>query len=63
MGELSEESKKVLQRLRAAAQARKRIPPSQKKPVAHPDKYAFPIGMDDNGNLFPVKPGRKPSGS
>ena len=34
------------------------IPESERKPVDRPEAYAFPIGVDDAGNSFPVPPRR-----
>ena len=34
------------------------IPESERKPVDRPETYAFPIGLDDAGNPFPVPPRR-----
>lgn len=40
-------------RTAAALAAYKAIPESQKTPVRQPEKYAFPLGLDDEGNPFP----------
>ena len=34
------------------------IPESERKPVDHPEVYAFPIGLDDAGDPFPIPPRR-----
>lgn len=40
-------------RLAAGLAAYKAVPESEKVPVREPDKYAFPVGLDDEGNPFP----------
>ena len=34
------------------------IPASERKPVDRPEAYAFPIGLDEAGDPFPVPPRR-----
>lgn len=59
MPELSEEDRKTLERLRAAAEARRKIPSSQRKPITNPEKFSFPPGIDENGKPFAVVPRTK----
>ncbi len=55
MAELSNNDKAALEKLRAASEARKKIPPAERTLVAQPDKFAFPPGLDDHGKPFPPK--------
>ncbi len=55
---LAAEEVSLLEILRKDRQARARIPVSDTKPASRPEKYAFPIGLDDAGNPFPVPPRR-----
>jgi hypothetical protein len=32
------------------------VPESERKPVDRPEAYAFPIGIDDAGDPFPLPP-------
>jgi hypothetical protein len=50
---LTAEELALLERLRQAKAAKDRIPPAERKPINNPDKYANPLGMDEDGNLFP----------
>ncbi|MCO6011755.1 hypothetical protein NE236_43095 [Actinoallomurus purpureus] len=52
MAELSEDDRRVLDQLRRAAAERDAIPPEERIPMDHPERFAFPIGMDAHGNLF-----------
>jgi hypothetical protein len=53
MSELSDEE--VLRRLTEATEERARIlaDPTRAEPVLHPDKYADPVGFDDEGRPLP----------
>ncbi len=42
----------VLDLLRRAKAARDALPEAQRKSVLRPGKYANPLGMDGEGNLF-----------
>lgn len=53
MSNLTQEDLEVLERLRKADDERQKIPESERFPISHPDKYSFPLGLDDNGNPFP----------
>lgn len=44
-------------RTAAALAAYKAIPESAKTPVRQPEKYAFPLGLDDFGTPFPNREG------
>ena len=46
--------KDILAKLREAARARNAVPEAKRTPMHHPDKYSFPIGIDDKGKPFPV---------
>lgn len=48
------------ERLAAGLAAYKAVPKARRTPVSNPAKYAFPIGVDDDGNPLPidVQPGR-----
>jgi len=59
MAELSEEEQKVLERLRRDAARREQIPESERHMITNPDKYAIPIGFDDEGKPFENRPSRK----
>lgn len=52
---LTEEEKEILDRLRRVSHLRDQIPAEKRIPITNPDKYSFPIGMDDEGNLNIVK--------
>ncbi|GAA4640835.1 hypothetical protein GCM10023196_107750 [Actinoallomurus vinaceus] len=52
MAELSEDDRRILDRLRQAAAERDAIAPQERIPVEQPERFAFLIGMDDQGNLF-----------
>lgn len=56
MTDLSDDDRRALERLRRAAAERDAVPPEEQVPVEHPERYAFPIGMDEHGNLFPPRP-------
>lgn len=49
---LTEEEQEILNKLRRDNEEREKIPPSERIPITNPDKYSFPIGIDDEGNLF-----------
>jgi len=51
---LAPEERALLDILRSDKQARERIPVSDHRPVHNPQKYAFPIGIDDSGEFFPT---------
>lgn len=54
MREAEDEARSAARRRTAdALAAYKAIPESEKTPVRQPEKYAFPIGFDDDGNPFP----------
>jgi hypothetical protein len=56
MAELTEEDKRILRILEEADAKRDAIPPEKRIPARDPDKFCGPpIGIDDKGNLFPVK--------
>lgn len=48
---LSEEDKASLERLRKFRDMHNQIPPEEREPITNPEKYSFPVGMDDEGNL------------
>jgi hypothetical protein len=56
---LSDQEKQTLDQLRQASQQRDQIPESQRKPITNPDKYAFPIGLDDQGKPL-TQPANQP---
>lgn len=56
---LTDEEKKILEELREFSKQRDQIPLSQRRPITNPDKYNFPIGLDDNGKPFPVSREKK----
>jgi hypothetical protein len=49
-----QERQEAKERLAAGLAAYKAIPESQKTPVRDPGKYAFPVGLDDDGVPFPL---------
>jgi hypothetical protein len=53
MSELTDDE--VLRRLTEATEERARIlaDPTRAEPVLHPDKYADPIGLDEEGKPLP----------
>jgi hypothetical protein len=50
---LSDEENKILEQLRQANQQHEQVPASQAMPITNPDKYSFPVGLDDQGKPFP----------
>jgi hypothetical protein len=48
---LSDESKANLAQMLEFIKQRDQIPPEDRVPITNPDKYSFPPGMDDEGNL------------
>lgn len=55
MDALTAEEASLLEQLRQANRARLGIAPVECKPISHPEKYAYPIGIDSAGQLFPVR--------
>lgn len=58
MPELTPEELEILEKLKRDNAAREAIPDSEKVPVAQPDKYAFPIGVGDDGKPLPDPPSK-----
>ena len=56
MTELTPDEQLLLERLRDAKRARDAALASSSVAVMRPEKYAFPIGVDDQGEPFPVTP-------
>jgi len=56
MSELTEDEKAVLRRLQKAKEAYEKVPERDRIRVHDPNKFAAPIGVDDEGRPFPVKP-------
>ena len=56
----SDEENQILEQLRQAGQQRDQVPESQRTPITNPDKFSFPIGLDDEGNPFPQPPAQSP---
>lgn len=54
----------VRRKMRELLDKRNAIPESERKPLSRPERFEdFPIGMDDQGNLYPDKapsPSRPP---
>lgn len=48
---LSDESKVNLEEMLEFIQQYDQISPEKRTPITNPDKYSFPLGMDDEGNL------------
>ncbi len=58
MSQSDDEARAAARRRTAAALAAyKAIPESAKTPVRQPEKYAFPLGLDDFGIPFPDRGG------
>jgi hypothetical protein len=55
MPELSKEEQETLRRLQEAAEEQRRIlaDPERAHPVRNPDKFADPVGLDENGRPLP----------
>jgi hypothetical protein len=51
--DLTDAERASVDRLLRLAELQEQIPPEQRIPITNPEKYSFPIGMDDEGNLFP----------
>jgi hypothetical protein len=58
MPELTEEEKKILEKLRHDANVRKRDG-EKFDPTSDPKKWEAPIGLDDEGNPYPTPPDKK----
>ncbi|HAA54112.1 MAG TPA: hypothetical protein DCE42_05120 [Myxococcales bacterium] len=56
--ELTEEQQAILAQLEAAVAARPKEEDLEGEPMS--DKFSGPIGFDDNGNPFPLKPTPRP---
>jgi hypothetical protein len=52
---LTEEELKELKEMLEVSKLRKQIPLEKRIPITNPDKYSFPLGMDDEGNLNVVR--------
>ncbi|WP_218080357.1 hypothetical protein [Anthocerotibacter panamensis] len=52
MSELSDEKKKILEHLLKKLAEQEAIPESERYTITNPDKYSFPLGMDDQGVPF-----------
>ncbi len=52
---LTEEEKETLKNLREFSKKIDNVPDGEKIPVSNPEKYSFPIGMNDEGNLNVVE--------
>jgi site-specific DNA-adenine methylase len=57
--DLTEEEKEILDQLRQDMDLRDQIPPEERFLMTNLDKYSFPVGMDDQGNLNVVRGRRK----
>jgi hypothetical protein len=57
---LTEEEKEILAQLRRTSHLRSQIPTEKRIPITNPDKYSFPLGIDDEGNLNLVKEHTEP---
>jgi hypothetical protein len=55
MAELSDEDRRALRRMRRAVEEREAIPPEELLEVEDPARYQSAIGVDDQGNPFPVR--------
>lgn len=50
---LTPEDEDFVRLARKLAEERAALLPKQRMPMANPDKFSAPIGMDDEGDLFP----------
>lgn len=48
---LTEEEKAAIERAEQFIKDRKKIPTSERTPISNPEKYSFPIGINDEGEL------------
>jgi hypothetical protein len=55
MSDLTNEEKETLKRLRQDYEDDQKTNSGRESHITNPDKYNFPIGMDDKGNLNVVK--------
>jgi hypothetical protein len=53
MHELTDEEKRILVELEKAQKERESIPPEDLVPITNPDKYSFPVGINENVILCP----------
>jgi hypothetical protein len=63
MAKLTPEEEEFVRLARELAEERAALPSEDRVPMANPDKFGDPIGMDDDGNLFPVEGGDEKRGS
>ncbi len=54
MNKLTNEEQEILKRLRQDYEEDQKSNKGRESHISNPDKFNFPIGMDDEGNLFPV---------
>ena len=56
--QLAAEEIAILEILIESKEARERIPIADRALVGRPEKYAFPIGLDEEGHPLPIPPQR-----
>ncbi|MBP5977605.1 hypothetical protein HW132_34080 [Brasilonema sp. CT11] len=54
MYKLTKEEEEIVEKHRKFNDRINSVPESERIPLSNPKKWNFPIGMDDNGELFPV---------
>lgn len=57
----ADEKQAILERLQRDNEKKQQIPEQDRVPVANPEKYDFPIGLDDAGKPFPPAPNKRQS--
>ena len=62
MSALGAASKQLLTRMRAEQDQRSTVPAGQRHPLNTPEKYTFPVGMDDDGRLRRITQGSGATG-
>ena len=54
----------VRRKMRELLDKRNALPESERKPLSRPERFEdVPIGMDDQGNLYPDKAANPPAGA
>jgi hypothetical protein len=54
MNEPADDEAEILDKIRRFSDERRNTPESERKYVTRPEKYNYPIGIDPEGNPYPV---------
>lgn len=62
MEELTDDQKaEILDKIKKASEERQKIPESERKYAIRPERFNYLIGVDPEGNPYPVRPKEKHS--